>query len=262
MALRRAHPDRPLRLWTRRPESLPAIAAALPEAAASTDLARVVDQAGLVVLCTAPKSIEDLCQTLATLVPPDTVVTDAGSVKASIVQAGEASLGARFIGSHPMAGSEQSGLAAARPGLFEKAACILTPTPHSSPTALAAVRDLWQSVGGIVHVVPPDEHDRLLARISHLPHAAAAALVNATASAGPAIRCLAGNGYRDTTRIAAGPAALWTEILLDNRTEILAGLRDLQHQFAILTAALEAGNAEAIQAFLSAAAETRSQQTL
>lgn len=260
MALRRAHPDRPLSLWTRRAESIPPIAAALAGTVVTDDLPRAVDGADCVVLCTAPQSIEELCQKLSGRVAEDAVITDAGSVKSSIVRAGEAAFGPQFVGSHPMAGSEQSGFAAARPGLFEKAACIVTPTPNSSPDAVDTVRTLWRSVGCMVHELTPEDHDRLLARISHLPHAAAAALVHAVSTAGASVGKLAGNGYRDSTRIAAGPAPMWTEILLDNRAEVLAGLRDLQNQLAALEAALAAGDEAAVRAFLTSAAETRSQQ--
>ena len=161
---------------------------------------------------------------------------------------------ARWIGSHPMAGSEDSGFSAARADLFRGAAIILTPTSSTPSTTTREAEVFWQTLGGRVLQMPAEEHDRSVARISHLPHAVAAALVRA---AGKSDLALVGPGYRDTTRIAAGPSALWAEILLGNREEVLAGLQELRGGLQKLETALEKADATALAKFLDEAAQIR-----
>ncbi|MFZ4777058.1 MAG: prephenate dehydrogenase [Terrimicrobiaceae bacterium] len=258
MALRRPASSWGVSLWTRREESLPAVKNALPGCRVTCDLKAAVDGADLVVLCTSPHAIENSGTQLAGLLPSSTPVTDAGSVKARIVASLEQSLGGRFIGAHPMAGSEQSGISAAQPDLFEGAVCILTPTPQSNPRALETVRSFWKEAGCQLKEMSPAVHDMAVARISHLPHAAAAALVHAALSKNPEAAILAGSGYRDSTRVALGPEELWREIFLDNREELLSGISDLQISLETLKNALSRGDGEAIEAFLREARSLRS----
>jgi len=260
MALRRPALSWEVSLWTRREESLPAVKKALPGCRVSCDLKAAVEGADLVVLCTSPHAIENSGDRLAEWLPASTPVTDAGSVKARIVASLEKSLGGRFIGAHPMAGSEQSGISAAHPDLFEGAVCILTPTPQSDPWALEAVRAFWKDVGCRLREMSPGLHDLAVARISHLPHAAAAALVVAALSKNPDLAGLAGSGYRDSTRVALGPEELWREIFLDNREELLSGISDLQISLETLKNALSRGDGEAIEAFLRESRSLRSHE--
>lgn len=210
------------------------------------------------MLCTPPASIVDLGRQIVPFLDSTAAVTDAGSVKAGIVDALESVLGPRFVGAHPMAGSEQSGLSAAREELFDGACCILTPTPATDPTALAAVRELWQNVGCSLREMSPAVHDEAIARVSHLPHAAAAALVKAALERDPAAAALAGSGYRDSTRIAAGPEDLWTEIFMDNRAALADGIDDLLKSLEALQTALRKGDREAVAEFLAGARALRS----
>ncbi len=260
MALRRGVSPWEVSLWTRREESVPPVAAVLPGCRVSCNLEKAVEGADMVVLCTSPHAIENSGELLAKMLPASTPVTDAGSVKARIVDTLEKALGGRFIGAHPMAGSEQSGISAAREDLFEGATCIVTPTGASDPGALEAVRKLWREAGCRIHEMAPDAHDRAVARTSHLPHASAAALVRAVFFQTPDILPLAGNGYRDSTRVAAGPEALWKEIFLDNREELLSGISDLQDSLATLKNALARGDGEAVEAFLREARSLRLQE--
>ncbi len=262
MALARAGAPRPVVLWARRPEAAEEAARILPGCRVTTNLAEALHDCGLAVLCTSPHAIAASGPDLKRLLPPDAIVTDAGSVKEKIVTALEAELGARFVGAHPMAGSEQSGLAAAREDLFDGAVCVLTPTDSTDPVALAEVRKLWSSVGCVLREMGPAEHDRAIARVSHLPHAAAAALVHAAVGANPSFSELGGGGYRDSTRIAGGPESMWTEIFLDNQPEVLKGIADLQTALDTLRIALESGNRPAVEAFLSDARRLRSRQPL
>lgn len=185
------------------------------------------------------------------------VVTDAGSVKSPVAHKVERILGGRFVGSHPMAGSERSGLEAARANLFQGAAAIVTPTENSENDAIETVKALWQTVGCRVSLMSPKDHDDAVARISHLPHAVAAALVNAINARMPSAGALAGGGYRDTTRIAAGPPAMWSEILLENKTPLITGLDDLTNTLSELKELLVSHDAPALEAFLARAKEFR-----
>jgi len=257
MALRRGADPWEVSMWTRRAESMPFAEEVLPGCRISTDLAAAVAGAQLVVLCTSPTAIEQSGGRLAALLPEGTPVTDAGSVKVRIVGALEQALGGRFVGAHPMAGSEQTGIASARADLFDGAVCILTPTGGTDPKAREAVRQLWVEAGCRIKEMSPAMHDAAIARISHLPHAAAAALVHAALAPNRDAAELAGSGYRDSTRIAAGPEALWAEILLENRKEVASGIADLQGNLDAIRLALLSGDRGAIEAFLGAARTLR-----
>mgnify|MGYP000679508172 CR=1 FL=1 len=154
------------------------------------------------------------------------IVTDVGSTKGSITAAGESIAprrGGRFVGSHPMAGSEHSGVRHARANLFSGSTCFVTKTPRTDLASFARICRFWQELDSRVVVVRPDRHDRLVALISHLPHLVAVALVRAVEASGEdrdLIRGIIGNGFRDTTRIAHGHPALWRDIFSDNRPQI------------------------------------------
>ena len=205
-------------------------------------------------------AMDDLALQLAPHLSNSAAVTDAGSVKTGVVQRLETILGGRFVGAHPMAGSEKNGLAAAQDDLFEGAACILTPTPRSRPPALTAIRNLWKTVGCRVLEMSAPAHDEAIARVSHLPHAVAAALVNAISLRTPGAEALAGGGYRDTTRIAASPPTLWREIFLENNAGLLAGLADFAAVLEDLQQMIRTNDAPALEAFLARAKETRDRQ--
>lgn len=246
-----------MRLWTRRESSLAGIRDTLPGISATTDAAEAARGAEMVVFCTPIGAMAPLAEAIQPHVSAKAAVTDGGSVKGSVVAAMEGIWGGRFVGSHPMAGSEKSGLQAARGDLFEGAACVLTPTPATDAEALAMVRRLWQSVGARTLEMPPAVHDRLVARASHLPHAVAAALVKTICAHAPETLEVAAGGYRDTTRIAAGPAALWREILLENRVEIIAGLEEFMATLQTLKHHLSSADAGALENFLAEARAAR-----
>jgi len=209
-------------LWARRAEAVAEIGARGIADAASTDLRSIVSGADLVILCVPIGAMPALARAIADAISAQTIVTDVGSVKASVV----AELGAifrargRFVGSHPMAGSEQTGIAAARAELFEGAACIVTPDASSEAAAVAGVRAFWQSLGSRVLAVSPAEHDEIVALVSHLPHLLAATLVQTVLAENPRAFEFSGPGFRDTTRVAAGPPAMWAEILRTNRAAV------------------------------------------
>jgi prephenate dehydrogenase len=195
----------------------------------SDNLPEVVRDADCVVLATPVGAMAALARDAVQNIKPGTLITDVGSVKAPVVREMDAIVSgrARFIGSHPMAGSEQSGLDAARPGLFQDAIVIITPTADSDSEAIAQAAGLWTSVGAVVRTLDPTEHDQFVAWISHLPHLLAATLVEAVSRGCPGAFEFCGPGFRDTTRIASGPPAMWTEILGANREAVRAAIDGL-----------------------------------
>jgi prephenate dehydrogenase len=189
---------------------------------ASTDLAAVAGEAQLVVLCVPIGAMPQLGRDLSAIVQPGTVVTDVGSVKSPIVAELAAIFTgrARFVGSHPMAGSEQQGLHAARVDLFDDHVCIVTPDGGSTAADVDQVTQFWERLGCRVRQLSPGEHDEIAAAISHFPHLLAAVLVNSVAATNPNAFDFAGPGFRDTTRVASGLPEMWSEILGVNRTAV------------------------------------------
>ena len=214
------------------------------------DVADAVAAAELVVLCLPVRQIPTWLEKIAPHLPAGCVVTDVGSTKSAIVEAGENCIRppALFVGSHPMAGSEKTGVSAARADLFDGATCVLTPTPATDAGALRRVDAFWQSLGCRTVQHTPADHDRLVALVSHLPHVTAAALVAVQEAASLALH---GRGFLDTTRIAAGDAGLWTEILLENRENVIASIERLTAELATLMQLLESSDAASLNAWLA-----------
>ena len=215
------------------------------------DPARATRDVDLVVVATPVDTIAPLIATLARTLPPTAVITDAGSVKGPVIAAVERVLGAtagRFCGSHPIAGAEQAGAAAARNDLLRDRRCLLTPTRTTTAAARRRVAALWRAAGMRVEATTAARHDELYALVSHLPHAIASALVNAVIGRDRTGRTLAyaGTGFRDTTRIAASPASVWRDILLANRTPLLHALDAFDVAYARLRAAIAAGDGAGI----------------
>lgn len=255
LAAARAHPAAELFIWSRRQESLTPVQKALPKAKTGTDLSAAAGS-DLVLLGAPASALADLVRSLLPHLTANTLVTDVASVKDPVEKELAPLLQnrARWIGSHPMAGSEEAGFIAARADLFRNATVILTPTKSTSAQTTQDVSDFWKSLGGRVVTLTTEEHDRHVSRISHLPHAVAATLVRAAGQKGLP---LAGPGYRDTTRVAGGPAAMWADILLGNRRELLAGLKEFHAELKDLEKALENRDAAALTKFLEDAAKIR-----
>lgn len=229
---------------------------------ATRDMAQAVQNAELVVLCTPLSQMRGLVEQMLPALEPGTILTDVGSVKQSVVNELEPLLrpaGAHFIGSHPMAGAEKTGVAAARADLFVEAACVVTPTAKSNPGALRKVERLWKSVGGRVQRLAPRKHDLLVSRSSHLPHITAAALASLVLGPGQPKEqaALCANGFRDTTRIASGSPAMWRDIALDNRVNLDRALDSLIGDLTKFQRALRTADAKAITRFLERARDRR-----
>lgn len=227
-------------VWARRQESVDALASKTWCARASGDLAEACRDADMIVLCSPVNSIITLAEKLASTVKGNPIVTDVGSVKADIVQRCETALAgkAHFIGSHPMAGSEKTGMDNAIGSLFEDRTCFVTPSQKSDPSALAQTIELWKALGSSVIEETPAKHDEIVAHVSHLPHLLASALAAYLAKRCPAAADHCGNGLRDTTRVASGSPELWREIVSQNRHEVLRALREFQDHLQTLTSAI------------------------
>ena len=209
----------------------------------------------MVVLCTPAGAMGPLAKEIRNHLAPDAVVTDAASTKGKVCKLLGAIFGKQYVGSHPMAGSEQSGIEAADAELFDGALCIVVPGP--SPDAIGRVEALWQRVGCRTRRMSAEEHDRLLARASHLPHAVASSLALAVSTRCPEAIEVSAGGFRDTTRIAAGPPAMWADIFLDNRECLLSALEEYEESLAAIRQALAAGEKTALEALLATAAQSR-----
>jgi len=188
----------------------------------STDAREVVADADTVVFATPIGAMPGLATEIAPHVRSAALVTDVGSVKAPVCSelAPIFHAHANFVGSHPMAGSERSGIKAANADLFRGATCIVTPAEDTSAAAVESATSLWRSVGGVVKILSPEDHDRVVAWISHLPHLLAACLVQSVADSQAQAFDFCGPGFRDTTRVAGGPPDMWTEILSENRAAV------------------------------------------
>lgn len=191
------------------------------------------------------------------------VVTDVASTKHGVIQAAERYVDSTyaFVGGHPMAGSERSGISAADPGLFRGAYYVLTPTGDTNLEAYRQVHEFVSAIGARVISVPAEAHDEAVAVVSHVPHVAAAALV-ALASrrserGGPDVLRLAAGGFKDMTRIAAGSPELWTGICLDNAGPLVTGIEELQAVLGEFAEAVTEGDAGAVRAWLAEPAAVR-----
>ena len=231
---------------------------------AAMDLKEVVSDADLVVLCTPLGQMKEVAERMASGLKPGALVTDVGSVKGPVVQELEpifARAGAEFIGSHPMAGAEKTGAAAARADLFVKAVCAVTPTPTSSADAIARVEDFWRSVGAVPLRITPDLHDDFVSRSSHLPHVVAAELSNYVLSpVHPKEQAmLCANGFRDSTRIASGSPEMWRDIALANHRNLARVLGVFIEDLQEFRLALEKDDRKAIEEFFTQAKQRRDQ---
>jgi prephenate dehydrogenase len=220
------------------------------------NLEAAVVNADLVVLATPIFTFERYFTGLSGLVPHGGIITDVGSTKVLPHAWARKRLAGhiRYVGSHPVAGSEQRGVEFARDDLFDQTRCILTTTPATDRGAVKALKSFWSTLGCSVQVMSPDEHDRVFANISHLPHVMAAGLVNASDEDE---MMFAGKGFLDSTRIASGPATVWTDVLLANRANIAAGIDRAIAELAKLRAAIKGGKREQIEQLLEAARRKR-----
>ena len=221
---------------------------------ATTDLAEGVREADFILLATPVATLEALLPEVWHAARAEAIVTDVGSTKRAIVATAEKLARSRplaFVGAHPMAGSEQSGYAAAQPGLFDGATVILTPTERTDPAAIKRVSEFWEALGSRVVALDPDAHDRVVAAISHLPHLVAFALVETVARLDPSALGLSGQGFKDATRIAGSDPRLWRDVFITNRRALAESLAIFRAVLDDLERPVAAGDAAGLEATLA-----------
>ena len=220
------------------------------------DAAEAVGQADLVILATPVGAFEQHLRAIAPVLNPRTTVTDVGSTKAQVVGLAERILGpgGPFVGSHPMAGSEQKGVSAARADLFSGATCIITPTKHTPASLADRVEAFWRTLDMRTVQMSPTAHDRAVARVSHLPHVLAGLLMLLP---GKADLNVSATGFRDATRLAGADPEMWRDILLTNRKEVLAAMDAFAADLANLRVLVDRAEPQAIEKFLAAAKKRR-----
>lgn len=217
---------------------------------------QAVRDADLVVVATPVDSIVPTARRAARFMRPESILTDVGSTKDSIVHALSVSLPnhVTFVGAHPLAGSEQRGLAAASPHLFDGATCLLTPTSHTPRHALERVARFWKALGATVQMMDPTAHDRLLAAVSHVPHLMAFALVNATDH--KALR-VAPRSFLEATRVAKSDPDLWDDIFLSNRTALVDAMDQFESQWKTFRRLLSTSDRRTLRRWLANAKRRR-----
>lgn len=248
-----------LRVWARREESAQKVRALGLADAVSTDAEAIVTGADLIVFCMPIGGMREVAERIVGVVERNALVTDVGSVKKPVVEMlGKIFHGrAEFIGSHPMAGSEQAGIDAARADLFEGAVAILTPDDWTLRERVEELANFWKAVGCRVVTATPEAHDEAVALISHLPHLAAAALVQTAMRENPVALDWRGRGFMDTTRVASGLPGMWAEILVENREAVKRAIQAMIENLAQVSKLLEAEETVAVEDYLAEARLTR-----
>ncbi len=217
----------------------------------------------LVILATPVESYVTHLKEWGSLLEPGTIVSDVGSVKGSLVERMEALVpaGVHFVGAHPIAGKETSGVGAGSADLFAGALCVITPTANTNPQACLMVQQVWEATRSVVLSVDPFVHDRILGAVSHLPHVTAFALMNALTNLQQRddvdLLDYSGGGLRDTTRIAASSPEMWRDIFLWNHENLLIMIEALEKQLQRFKALIEAKDGPGLEREIAKARETR-----
>jgi prephenate dehydrogenase len=223
--------------------------------------------ADVLVAAVPPSAVAAVLEEGARIAHPRALLTDVAGIKGRIVETvlaeldGVSDAAARYVGGHPMAGSERSGPGAALAELFTGATWVLTPTPHTSDVALARASRLVSGLGARVLVLDPEVHDTIVGLVSHLPQLVASVLADVAAETvgadRDAVLAVAGPGFRDTTRIAASDPALWLDIVDGNRTAVLRALDAFTARLEVVVSAVRAEDREGLHAVLARASEAR-----
>ncbi len=205
--------------------------------------------ADLVLFSVPVGSFVDLLAKIKGALKKNAVVSDAGSVKGRLVRDMEALVpeGVHFVGAHPIAGSDRSGIDSAGADLFKGAKCIITPTEKTDGEALAKITSLWQTFGSVIKIMNPDEHDRIYAVVSHLPHLIAYEIVNTVADMDGSYLAFSGQGFKDATRIASSAPELWRDICILNKDFILESIELFKRNLDRASRYLRDSDAESIE---------------
>ena len=228
-----------------------------------SDPQAAVKDADIVVVCVPIWTIAKLIEEILPALKPSAIVTDVGSTKSKLLETMEPlfeSSSAHFIGSHPIAGSEKTGIEAGDPQLYQNRLTIICPTNQTPESARETLSALWKSVGSEVLEMTPENHDAMLAATSHLPHMVAAALARSVAGTNPAEKAnFCGAGFKDTTRVASGSPDMWVDIIDTNRVALAQELEHFHDELKSLIQILREGNSNDIRQWLQEAASARNQ---
>ncbi len=227
-----------------------------------TQIDRAVANSDLVIVAVPLRSIAGIFKTISKQISPQTIITDVGSAKASVIADAKQYLDQhfpQFVPGHPIAGTEKSGVAASFAELFEDHKVILTPVPETNPAAVETVTLMWQQIGATVVKMLVAQHDEILAATSHLPHLLAYSLVNTLNQMNPEVFEFAAGGFRDFTRIASSDPTMWHDISLSNQDAILNMLELFRNQLDHLTKAIQQGDSSKIKDIFSRAKIARDQ---
>ena len=222
-----------------------------------------VSGSDIVLIAVPVAATEATFKAIRHLIEPGVLLMDVGSTKRDVVDAARRVLKERiasFVPAHPIAGKEASGIAHADAALYSGRQVILTPLPQTDPELLQRATDCWAAIGSQVLRMTPENHDAAFAAVSHLPHMLAYAYFNSVARqpAGRDYLSLAGPGFRDFTRIAASDVAMWRDVLMANREEVLKQSQHFRHALEAMELAMKSGNAEALEGMIRSASEARS----
>jgi prephenate dehydrogenase len=220
------------------------------------DIKDSVKGADIVILCTPIYTFEETFKEIGRQLKAGCIVTDVGSTKQLVHRWAAKRLpkAVHYVGSHPIAGSEQRGVEFSRDDLLEQAACIVTKTKTTNAKAARNLKDFWSMLGCFVQEMSPAEHDRIFAQISHLPHIVAASLVNANSDE---LLKFSGKGFRDTSRIASGPVNVWSDILLSNSANCVKGIDKMMAELDKVKKALEKDSRADVEKLLERARNKR-----
>ena len=230
---------------------------------AAPSAAIAVQGADLVLIAVPVSHTANCLREIAPYLSPDCLLMDVGSTKGDVVAAARAALGDKlgcFLPAHPIAGKAQAGVDHAEGSLYQDRALILTPLAHNTPAQIAQATALWQAIGSRVHQMTPEAHDQTFAAVSHVPHLLAFAQVNGLLQQpeGEAFLKLAGPGFRDFSRIAAGDPAVWRDIFSANRAQVLAQLGQFQSALNELQKSIENNDLQVLHRLIDQASQARS----
>lgn len=223
------------------------------------NLTKEVSKADLVILATPVSTIRELMQQIASAINSGSLVIDVGSTKSAITKCAEKYFkNGQFVPCHPIAGREKSGVEASIAGLYKGKLCVLTPGKGCKKSACLKAKGIWQEVGARVIILPAKEHDRYLARTSHLPQMIASELMTTVAkTAGSKLGDFIGSGLRDTTRIAASEPEMWAQIVLENRENLLPLLKHFKQGLMQLVSKLKNNDESGLKKYFAKARELR-----
>ena len=226
----------------------------------SSEIGSGISGSEIVVIATYVDTVAQVAREVSGFVSPDTVVCDTGSVKAPIVremQKGPRNI--RFVGAHPVAGKETSGVRESDPGLFSGKKCVITPVEGTCPEALSMVKTLFSLAGSELVEIDPESHDEVFSLVSHLPHAVAYSLVSAVASSGGKENLFgfSGGGLADFTRVAESSPEMWAGIFIENRDALLRAIRSFSGRLGEIEKAVASGNVEDLETLLGEARDSK-----